>query len=155
MSCARCLAVVLLAGCMPGGGFEERLAEQQRDGERTGALAHRCAGELRSLAALHPADADRALTTSSTVQSSLRGSGQAWRELAANEQELEGSLATLRHATADGAVALERVVSAVARVHRFQAMVCEARDVAFTLAKMARPGATSVVAERRKRADGE
>ncbi|HEX8909693.1 MAG TPA: hypothetical protein VF805_10850 [Anaeromyxobacteraceae bacterium] len=138
---------MLLAACTPGGGFDGRLAEYQRQSDTAATLARQCAGELRSLAVQHPADTDRALTSISSVQSALRGPAQAWLELAVNEKELEGALATLSHATTDGAVALERVVSAATRVHGFQVTVCEARDVAFTLAKIARPRTTAVIAE--------
>jgi hypothetical protein len=155
MSHARCLTAVLLAACTSDGGFDGRLAEYQRQSNTAATLARQCVGELRSLAVQHPADTDRALTTISSVQSTLRGPAQAWLELTVNEKELEGALATISHAATDGGVALERVVSAATRVHGFQVTVCEARDVAFTLAKMARPGATTVVAEGRRKGPGE
>jgi hypothetical protein len=143
---------LLLAACTQPRDFYERLETYQRQSSTAATQARRCSVELRSLAEHGPREASRALAASSSAQPEFVGLDRIRSEIDMSEKELEAACKTIARGTIDGPAALERMVSATARVRQIQARLCEARDVAFTLANVARPTSRSIVAQEAPRA---
>jgi hypothetical protein len=139
-------AVVSLAACTRSVDFHEQLAGYERQGAVEITRARACADELVALSELHPAQASRAVAEMAAEPAAApdRTPG----EIARGVQELDAARTTIARAAVDGPVALERVVSAAARAHQLQVRLCQARDVAFTLAGMEPPAVAPMVARK-------
>lgn len=143
-----CCVVFLLAGCESETDFRARLASFQVQVRAEAARSRGCADELRAVAALSPLAVTRALEEVPRYFVS-----RAWlfpergrNEIARREQEIVAANEIVTRATIDGPVSLYRVVAAAATAHRIEEKLCQARDVATTLAAMERAGPGGAVA---------
>ncbi len=140
--------VFLMMGCESEGDFRARLASFQVQVSADVARSRACADELRAFAAQDPLAATRALEEVPRFFLS-----RAWvfpersrKEIARREREIAAASEIIGRATIDGPAALYRVVTAAATAHRVGERLCQARDMASTLAAMDRAAPGEAVA---------
>lgn len=143
------LPLSLLAGCMSDVEFVARVTSLGDSADADATAAHRCADELRAVADHLPAVADGALELPSgalgpagvpPISASARPApllaARAREELARREHAIEGNRRAIRSAQAVGPVALSSAIEAQRLARGTRERLCQARDVATTLAAM-------------------
>ncbi len=142
--------LALLGGCMSDGDFAVRLAIVSDRTDADAAAAHGCAEELRAVA-------DRDPFVTGTALDMQNGMGRAFatppmppsavarrarEELARREGAIEGARRAIRSARAVGPVALATAIEAGRLARGARDRLCQARDVATTIAAMTGPRRT-------------
>lgn len=140
--------VFLMIGCESEGDFRARLASFQVQVSADVARSRGCADELRAFAAQDPLATTRALEEVPRffVSRSWVFPERSRKEIARREREIAAASEIIARATIDGPAALYRIVTAAATAHHIEERLCQARDMASTLAAMDRVAPADAVA---------
>ncbi len=135
---------ILLAGCSSEREFSTQLAAMSDRVDADAAAAHRCADDLRAVAAGDPFVTGAVLEMQNGMPRPLGAppmpsrivAGRTLEELARREGAVEAARSTIRSARGVGPAALGNAIDATRLAQGARDRLCQARDVATTVIAM-------------------